>query len=96
MGGRKEALTRFEAIAKGRYVPKKLSVREAKERLRRVDPGIDFSRVFQALDAGDVKRAGTSLAVEVAASQALTYFYPLVVDTVQLVSDLISKKTKRD
>ena len=91
----REARTRFEAIAKGRYVPKKLSVGEAKERLRRTDPGLDLSHVFQALDEGDLKRAGTSLAIEVAAAQAFTYFYPLAVDAVQLITDLIPKKTKK-
>ncbi len=90
----KSARARFQAIARGRYVPGHLSVEEAKARLRRADPGLDFSHIFQALDEGDLRRAGSSLAVEVAASRAFAYFYPLMVDAVQLVLDLIPKKDK--
>lgn len=95
MERREEALARFEALAKGRYVPKKLSIGDAKERLRRVDPGLDFSHTFRALDEGDLKGAATSIAIEVAAAKAFTYFYPLVVDAIQLVADLIPRKTRR-
>ncbi len=88
----REARERFEALAKGQYVPQKLSVQKARERLRQVDPGLDVSRVLRALDEGDIKRAGMSLAVEAAASQALAYFYPLIVDAVEMAVNLIPKK----
>ena len=92
MGKRDEARARFEALAKGRYVPRRQSIREAKERLRQVDPGLDVSRVLQALDTGDLNRATKSLAIEIAASQALAYFYPLIVTAIETATDLITKK----
>ena len=92
MEKRDEARARFEALAKGRYAPRRRSVQESKESLRQLDPGLDVSRVLQALDTGDLNGAAKSLTIEMVASQALVYFYPLIVTAIETVTDLILKK----
>ncbi|BDY13321.1 hypothetical protein [Hydrogenimonas cancrithermarum] len=78
-----EARRRFDAIAKGRYAPRTLSLEEAKARLRETDPGIDVSDLLAALDEGDLKRAGTSLVWQVIAPETIAYFTPLIVELLQ-------------
>ncbi|WP_201351841.1 hypothetical protein [Hydrogenimonas urashimensis] len=77
-----EARKRFEAIAQGRYVPKKLSVGEAKKRLRETDPGIDVSDLLCALAEGDLKRAGSSFLWQTLAPETVAYFTPLIVGAI--------------
>ena len=83
MDSRAEARRRFDAIVKGRYAPKTLSLEEAKARVRETDPGIDMSELLRALNEGDLKRAGSSLLWQTVAPETIAYFTPLIVGVIE-------------
>ena len=96
MDDRTEAKKRFDAIMKGRYVPKPVSLEEAKARVRATDPGIDISELLQALNEGDLRRAGTSVFRQALAPEAVAYFTPLILGTIEsIVAATSGKKEKK-
>ena len=88
----KEAKERFEALSKGRYYPKRLTLQEAKERLARTDPGLDISPLLSAKDAAELKRAALSLLAQSAQPQTLSYFSPLLVEALDEVLKLLDDR----
>ena len=87
-----EARRRFDAIVKGRYVPRRTSLEVAKRRLRETDPGIDMSELLHALNEGDIKGAGASLLWQTLAPETIAYFTPLIVSTIESVMAASQKK----
>ncbi len=87
-----KAKERVRLISRGRYACKNLTTREAKERLLEVDPGLDISRVLQAVDKGEFKRAGVFLVSEVAVTHTLSYFAPLLSEVLQSLLLSFSKE----
>ncbi len=88
----KEAKERFEALSKGRYYPKKLTLQEAKERLIETDPGLDISPLLGAKDAAALKHAALSLMAQSAQPQTLSYFSPLLIEALDGVLKLLDDR----
>ncbi len=72
------ARRRFKALSEGRYVPKELSLEEAKKRLRQSDPGIDVSEALTALNQGDLERAAAALVHQALLPETIAFFAPLI------------------
>jgi len=80
MGDLEDARARFKAISEGRYVPKALSVEEAKKRLREADPGMDISGSLQALRRNDTQKAAASVVLETLADPSVvSYWSPALI-----------------
>ncbi len=90
-----EARRRFEKIARGEYVPKPMSVEEAKARLREADPGLDLSDVIAALDEGDLQRAGLALFRQSVAPQAIAYFAPLLAEAMAAALEALEEGAEK-
>ncbi len=66
-----------------------------KKRVRHTDPGLDISDIVRAIDQRDLKKAGTSLLLEVATDPSIiTYWSPLLIGLVQALVPS-SKKLKK-
>ncbi|WP_456390245.1 hypothetical protein [Hydrogenimonas sp.] len=91
------AKKRFMSIAQGRHVPADISIEEAKKRVRQTDPGLDISDIVRAIDQRDLKKAGTSLLLEVATDPSIiTYWSPLLIGLVQALVPSSKKTQKAD
>ena len=79
------ARARLKAVSEGHYVPKGLSVEEAKKQLRAADPAIDISGLLKALHhEKDVQKAATTVLLETLADPAvICYWSPALIGLFQ-------------
>lgn len=79
------ARTRFKAISEGHYVPKEISVEEAKERLRAADPALDISDMLKALHREeDLQKAAAAALLETLTHPAvISYWSPVLIGLFQ-------------
>ena len=90
----KKARENFQALLKGKTPPRVVSTAEAKARLRATDPAIDISRFLVYLGRGEVKQAGSSLAVEVATTVTIPYVRPLLNSAFLSLGNLLTTNKK--
>ncbi len=87
-----EARARFAAISRGEYYPARIGVEEAKERLKAADPGLDISPLLRARDKEDLSKAALSLLAQSADHETLSYFSPLLIEALEALLELLSRK----
>jgi len=80
-----QARTKFKAISEGHYVPKKISIEEAKKQLRAADPAIDISDVLKALhQKKDLQKAAASTLLETLTDPTvISYWSPALIGLFQ-------------
>jgi hypothetical protein len=79
-----QARARFKAISEGHYVPKAMSLEEAKKQLRAADPAIDISDFLKAVHQKDLQKAATSISLETLTDPAVVrYWSPVLVELFQ-------------
>jgi hypothetical protein len=84
MSDLEHARERFRAISEGQYVPKEMSVDEAKKQLHAADPGIDISGFLKAVHQNDLQKAATSISIETLTDPAvIRYWSPVLVGLFQ-------------
>lgn len=90
----KDARARLKAIGEGHYVPKGISVEEAKKQLRAADPSIDISDLLRALHRGEaLQKAAAAIAVETLSDpEAIHYWSPVLAGLVQALIPASSHK----
>jgi len=79
------ARTRLRAISEGHYVPKEISIEEAKKQLRAADPAIDISGLLKALhEQKDVQEAAASIVIETLSDpEVVCYWSPVLIGLFQ-------------
>ena len=79
------ARARLKAISEGHYVPKGLSVEDAKKQLRAADPAIDISGLLKALHHEEnLQKAVTAVALETLADpEVIGYWSPALIGLFQ-------------
>lgn len=96
-----KARARLKAISEGHYVPKGISIEDAKKRLRAADPAIDISGILQALHQGkDLEKAATSMVLETVSDPAVVHYWsPVLAGFVQTLIEAgkskLSSKTEK-
>lgn len=85
MSDLEDARARLKAIGEGHYVPKGISVEEAKKQLRAADPSIDISDLLQALNRGeDLQKAAAAVVVETLSDpEVIHYWSPVLAGLVK-------------
>lgn len=93
MSDLEDARARLKAISEGHYVPKKISIEEAKKQLRAADPAIDISGFLKALHQKDLEKAATSIALETLSDSAVVcYWSPVLIGLVQALIPAVKSK----
>jgi len=70
---------RLKLILEGKYIPKDISVKEAKKRLKETDPGIDISAFFKILNTTNKDKVLKDLVIEIITNpDILVYYMPLI------------------
>jgi len=87
------ARERLKAVSKGHYVPKELSIEEAKAKLRAADPAIDISDVLKALNhEEDMQKAAASVTLETLTDPAVvSYWSPVLIGLFQALSSAVKQ-----
>ena len=85
MSDLEHARARFKAISEGHYVPKEISIEEAKTQLHAADPGINISGFLKALhEKKDLQKAAASVVHETLTEPAfICYWSPVLVELFQ-------------
>jgi len=70
---------RLKSMLEGKYIPKDISVKEAKKRLKETDPGIDISGFIKILHNADKDKILKDLMIEIITNpDILVYYMPLI------------------
>jgi len=70
---------RLKLMLEGKYVPKDISVEEAKKRLKETDPGIDISVFIKILNSNDKDKILKDLLIEMITNpDILIYYMPVI------------------
>jgi len=91
-----EAKKRFEAVAKAKYIHKKISTEDAKARLRETDPGIDISDALKHANGGDLNLAGSALFLQTLNLEFVNYIFPLFAKGINSVLAPMLKKKQTE
>jgi len=70
---------RFKALIKGKYIPSYISIKEAKQKLKQTDPGIDISELIKIINSKNKDEILKNLLIEIATNpDILTYYMPVI------------------
>ncbi len=70
---------RFKLMLEGKYVPKGISIQEAKEKLKKTDPGIDISELLKIINNEKKENILKSILTELITNpDILVYYMPVI------------------
>lgn len=70
---------RFKLLLEGKYIPKDISIQEAKERLKKTDPGIDISNILKIINQEKKDKILKEILIEIITNpDVLVYYMPLI------------------
>ncbi len=70
---------RFKLMLEGKYVPKDISIQEAKEKLKKTDPGIDISELLKIINNEKKENILKSILIELITNpDILVYYMPVI------------------
>ena len=73
---------RFKALLEGKYVPREITIKEAKKRLRESDPNIDVSFVFEIVRSRNKEKILKNLVFELLTNPDIVVYYMPVIKSV--------------
>jgi len=69
----------LKLMLEGKYIPKDISIKEAKKRLKETDPGIDISEFIRILNSNDKDKILKDLLIEMITNpDILIYYMPVI------------------
>ncbi len=73
---------RFKLILEGKYVPKEITIQQAKEKLRKTDPGIDISGLLQIINSEKKEYILKKIIVEITTNPDILIYYMPIIKTI--------------
>ncbi len=73
---------RFKLILEGKYVPKVITIRQAKEKLRKTDPGIDISELLRIINNEKKEKILKEVLIELITNPDLLAYYMPIIKTI--------------
>ena len=81
-----EKKKRFKLLLEGKYIPKEISIEEAKKRLIETDPNIDISNVIKFFRTSKKDKILKEILIELATNpDVLSYYMPLIKELLKIL-----------
>ena len=83
---------RFKLLLEGKYIPKDISIQEAKERLKKTDPGIDISNILKIINQEKKDKILKEILIEIITNPDIFVYYMPIIKSILKILLLNERK----